>query len=495
MTAAPATAAFDPEWVEASLVAEEAVREVRSCARRELLDRVAQRRAEIRAAEADELVAVTGWADLHRCDASDDLLSAVAAPVPSGPRGSWDTCPVDMSGIPVDEHALAELATTLEVSDNTAREVVEDALELRERLPRTWARTLALAVPVWKARILARRTRTLSPDAADYLDRHLAHHLHKLSRSRIKAAADAAVLRFDPDRAAADATEAGEDRGVWFDFESGESLEGTAGPDGTARFSGVADVPDVLAFKDALEVKAAELAILGDESSEPVRMSKAIGIIADAQYSIDLSAAAAAAVSEDDGPDADSDAASGAGATPDRRPPRRRTPLGLDRPIHLHLHTATRTARIEASGLPHAASPISRTTIERWISELAPGVKVKVTPIVNLNDHYSVDEHEAPAHIRVRVDQRDHYCVFPWCSRRVRADRDHIEPYLDPDDGGPPGQTSDLGLARLCRYHHRVKTHGGWRYRRLPTDPGAYQWVSPLGDHYLVDGTGTTPLT
>ena len=481
MTEAPATA-FDPEWVEAS-----AVREERSNGRRMALDRIAAHRASIRAEEADELVAITEWADLHRCDASDDLLSAVAAPVPPGRRGSWDTCPVDMSGIPVDEHALAELATTLEVSDTTAREVVEDALELRERLPRTWTRILALAVPVWKARILARRSRTLSPDAADYLDRHLAHHLHKLSRSRIKAAADAAVLRCDPDRAAADATEAGEDRGVWFDFESGESLEGTAGPDGTARFSGVADVPDVLAFKDALEVKAAELAVLGDESSEPVRMSKAIGIIADAQYSIDLSAAAAAAVSEDDSADSE--------ATPDRRPPRRRTPLGLDRPINLHLHTATQTARIESSGLPHAASPVSRTTIERWISELAPGVKVKVTPIVNLNDHYSVDEHEAPTHIKVRVDQRDHYCVFPWCSRRVRADRDHIEPYLDPDDGGPPGQTSDLGLARLCRYHHRVKTHGGWRYRRLPNDLGAYQWVSPLGDHYLVDGTGTQPLS
>jgi hypothetical protein len=490
MSTATATT-LDPEWVEASLAADEAAREVRTSTRRGLLDRVAQRRAEIRAAEADELVAVTEWADLHRADASDDLLSAVAAPVPPGRRGSWDTCPIDMSGVPVDEHALAELATTLQVSDTTARELVEDALELRERLPRTLARVVALAVPVWKARLLARRTRTLSPDAADHLDRHLAHHLHKLSRSRIKAAADAAVLRFDPDRAAAEATEAGENRGVWFDFESGESLEGTAGPDGTARFSGVADVPDVLAFKDALQAKAAELQVLGDEASEQVRMSKAIGIIADAQYSLELSAAAAA-VTEDDGSNADSDADSGSA---DRRPPRRRTPLGLDRPIHIHLHTTTQTARIEASGLPHAASPVSRTTIERWIGELAPGVKVKVTPVVNLNDHYAVDEHEAPAHIKVRVDLRDHYCVFPWCNRRARADRDHIEPYLDPDDGGPPGQTSDLGLARLCRYHHRVKTHGGWRYRRLPNDLGAYQWVSPLGDHYLVDGTGTTPLT
>jgi hypothetical protein len=486
MTATPATTLIDPEWVEASAVVGEELRASRSSQRRMALDRIAARRASIRAAEADELAAVTEWADLHRSDAADDLLSAVAGLVPSARRGSWDTCPIDMSGIPVDEYALAELAATLEVSDTTAREVVEDALELRERLPRTWARILALAVPVWKGRILARRTRTLSSEAADYLDRHLALHLHRLSKSRIKAAADAAVLRFDPDRAAADAAEAGDERGVWFDFESGESLEGTAGPNGTARFSGVADVPDVLAFKDALEVKAAELGILGDESAESVRMAKAVGLIADPQYSLDLSAAAAA-VSEGGGVDAE--------VAADRRPPRRRNPLGLDRPIHIHLHTATETARIEASGLPHASSPVSRPTIERWIAELAPGVKVKVTPIVNLNDHYSVDEHEAPAHIKVRVDQRDHYCVFPWCNRRVRADRDHIDSYVDPDDGGPPGQTSDLGLARLCRYHHRVKTHAGWRYRRLPDDLGAYQWVSPLGDHYLVDGTGTQPLT
>jgi hypothetical protein len=246
----------------------------------------------------------------------------------------------------------------------------------------------------------------------------------------------------------------------------------------------VADVPDVLAFKDALTAKAGELQVLGDESSEQVRMAKSLGSIANPQYSLDLTEAAEAARSAVE----TQDSAPG-------RPPRRRTPLGLDRTLHLHLHTTSQTARVQASGLPHAASPVSKTVIERWIAELAPGVRVKVTPIVNLNDHYSVDEHEAPAHIKVRVDHRDHFCVFPYCTRRVRADRDHIEPYVDPDDGGPPGQTSDLGLARLCRYHHRVKTHGGWRYRRRTDDLGAYQWVSPLGDHYLVDGTGTQPLT
>ncbi|GAA1915703.1 DUF222 domain-containing protein [Nocardioides marmoribigeumensis] len=479
MTAAAATD-LGPEWVQASLAADETSRDARSTLRRGLLDRVAQRRADIRAAEADELVAVTEWADLHRTDAADHLLSVAAGMLPAPRLAAWATCPVDMSGVPVDEYALAELATTLQVPDTCARELVEDALELRERLPRSWARVIALAVPVWKARLLARRTRTLSPEAAEHVDRHLAAHLHKLSTTRIKAAVDAAVLRFDPDRAQAEADQAGESRGVWFEFEPG-SLEQSTGTGGTARFGGVADTPDVLAFKDALTTKAAELEVLGDESSEQVRMAKAVGIIADPQYSLDLSAAAHDALeTQGDG---------------DRRPPKRRGPLGLERPIHIHLHTSTETARVQTSGLPWAASPVSTTAIERWISELAPGVRVKVTPVVNLNDHHAVDEHEAPAHIKDRVDLRDHLCVFPFCNRRVRADRDHIDPFVPIDDGGPPGQTGDLTLARLCRYHHRVKTHGGWRYRRLTHDPGAYQWVSPLGDHYLVDGTGTTPLT
>ncbi len=199
MTAAPATV-FDPDWVEAQRRADEAAGEARATARRRLLDRVAQQQATIRAAEADELVAVTEWADLHRADAADDLLGTAAGVYPSRRLACFETCPVDMSGIPVDEYALAELATTLQVADTTARELVEDALELRERLPRTWARILALQVPTWKARALARRSHSLSPQAADYLDQHLAAHLHKLSLGRIKAAVAAAVLRFDPER-------------------------------------------------------------------------------------------------------------------------------------------------------------------------------------------------------------------------------------------------------------------------------------------------------
>ena len=58
----------------------------------------------------------------------------------------------------------------------------------------------------------------------------------------------------------------------------------------------------------------------------------------------------------------------------------------------------------------------------------------------------------------------------------------HIDAYVDPDDGGPPGQTSVAGLACLCRRHHRLKTFTAWRYRRVPD--GGYAWTDPFGTTY-----------
>ncbi|WP_372727018.1 hypothetical protein [Nocardioides sp.] len=45
----------------------------------------------------------------------------------------------------------------------------------------------------------------------------------------------------------------------------------------------------------------------------------------------------------------------------------------------------------------------------------------------------------------------------------------------------------------MCRRHHRLKTHGGWRYTRL--DPGSFLWASPHGYTYLRDATGTTDVS
>lgn len=139
--------------------------------------------------------------------------------------------------------------------------------------------------------------------------------------------------------------------------------------------------------------------------------------------------------------------------------------------------------------------PHSIAAVEQWLADLAPGAVVTVTPVVDLAEQISVDAHEAPDRLRAQVAERDDGCRFPWCGRQGIYDLDHIEPSVPIDHGGPPGQTNTANTARLCRFHHRVKTHPGhhgrWTYRR--DGPTQLTWTSPLGRSYTVDEHGTYP--
>lgn len=126
------------------------------------------------------------------------------------------------------------------------------------------------------------------------------------------------------------------------------------------------------------------------------------------------------------------------------------------------------------------------------LSELVGHDRIVVKPVIDLADQISVDAYEVPDRIRERALLRRTHCAFPWCNRpaTTRTDLDHVAPY---DDTGPPGQTSTENLAPGCRLHHRVKTHGGWRYERL--SDGAIGWTSPKGRRYRVDHSRTHPTT
>jgi hypothetical protein len=176
--------------------------------------------------------------------------------------------------------------------------------------------------------------------------------------------------------------------------------------------------------------------------------------------------------------------------------------------VHVHLHTDSLTdlttdtdtdrgaeppvgvARVDTVG------PVSLHAVTRWLQGLAPGSSIKLTPVIDLNEHLSVDAYEVPDRLRAQVEHRDPGCVFPWCGRRGRYDTDHITEFDhgDSDTGRPPppAQTTTANLARLCRFHHRVKTHSEWTYRRQ--GPTTVEWTSPHGRRYRVDHTGTINL-
>jgi hypothetical protein len=82
----------------------------------------------------------------------------------------------------------------------------------------------------------------------------------------------------------------------------------------------------------------------------------------------------------------------------------------------------------------------------------------------------------APPLLRAVIDARDRTCRFPGCTLPAdRCDCDHNEPF-------PSGPTSSRNTCCLCRTHHRLKTHSGWRL--APGPNGALLWTSPLGRQY-----------
>jgi hypothetical protein len=105
---------------------------------------------------------------------------------------------------------------------------------------------------------------------------------------------------------------------------------------------------------------------------------------------------------------------------------------------------------------------------------------VTIRPVLDAGRDEAVDGHDPTGWMREAVILRDGHCVFPGCLVDARScDLDHIEPYVSPDDGGPPGQTSVDKLACLCRRHHRLKTFTGWTYYR--GDDRSYIWTASDG--------------
>ncbi len=65
------------------------------------------------------------------------------------------------------------------------------------------------------------------------------------------------------------------------------------------------------------------------------------------------------------------------------------------------------------------------------------------------------------------------YCRFPGCRRpSIDCDLDHVVAW-------PEGLTEVDNLGPLCRRHHNLKTHAGWRIE--VHEDGSWSWASPTG--------------
>ena len=83
-----------------------------------------------------------------------------------------------------------------------------------------------------------------------------------------------------------------------------------------------------------------------------------------------------------------------------------------------------------------------------------------------------------PQALRDFLVARDRRCRFPGCRRSAHlSDLDHAQSW---ESGG---ETSLQNLGALCRRHHRLKTHGGWKIESF--SDGSCTWTSPAGKSFF----------
>ncbi|WP_210440288.1 HNH endonuclease signature motif containing protein [Nocardioides xinjiangensis] len=470
---------------------------------RAVLDRAVAAVEVRRRADVEVLEAALAWAHAHVLapDADDDLVAGwrsdtVASVGSAAGLFGERALPVAGAGTPrVAEFAVVELAAVLGVSHEAALALVGDVLDLAHRLPRLWALTRGLRVPVRLAREAARVSRDLDPVAAGHADRLLVWQPRRLNPHRIAVLVHEARLYADPDRAVADHDHALAARRVEVHHDDGAP--------GTSAVFMTLDTADAVAFDHTVTTMAATMRSLGHPGALGVRRAHAVGVLADPQKALDLLSAVDVA-DPDRAVDPDTDPALCVAedvayepATPFRRPTSGEDSEGGEVRLVVHVtdrdlldHPGRGTGMAMGSRGVARCDRLGPMLLGRLRSWLLTAGQVTVTPVLDLDPHTTavpaVDRHDPPPRMAEAVRLRDDTCVYPHCSRpSQRCDLDHITAYVPLDDGGPPGQTRPDNLAPLCRRHHRAKTFADFTYHRQPD--GSYHWTLPSGRTVTTD--------
>ncbi len=118
--------------------------------------------------EVTRLLLAAHWADLKPGDAVD----------PHGIPGAERAIQPGGEGTPeIADFAPAELGCSLKLSAGSAKRLIADALDLRHRLPATWASAMAGQCPTYQARYIAKTTRHLTLEQARQVDARVAQAL------------------------------------------------------------------------------------------------------------------------------------------------------------------------------------------------------------------------------------------------------------------------------------------------------------------------------
>ena len=451
--------------------------------------------------EAELMYATLHFADIHNGDAID----ASGHVLPGMERARRFGSP----GTPkVREFAHTELAALQDMSSISGATMMADAQDLAFRFPQLWERVCGGEGRMWRARKVAVWTRGLSLEEALWVDDQVASYIDSLPFGRFEKLVRAKIIEVDPAAEDARRKAAEAERFV----HTGQCNE-----HGLKTLIAKASAGDVIYFVAMVDRIAMILQANGDSSGVGERQSKAIGILANPARALRMLEDFAAGLINrpDDGsaPDHDTDDQPGDADDPgpERHPcptcdgsgvvtgdptaftkPARIDPNKLLPPATLFVHVSEESFRDPSTGVARLEGfgPIGVPQIASFLGE---NCQVTIRKVIDVANQAPVDGYETPQDMREALHQRNPACIFPFGTNLGRRkDSDHTVEYLDPDNGGPPGQTSMGNNGLIGRFQHRVKTHGRWRLKQ--PEPGLFLWRSPHGWIFLVDHNGTHRL-
>ena len=223
--------------------------------------------------EAREVMkAAARWASMH---SGDSLV---------GPSVAWheSALPLGGEGCPeVAEFAVVEFAAALGRSTESGRRYLSHAVEGHYRLRRCWARLEAGDLQAWRLGFIADRTQCLTPEAAAFVDAHVAPVAHKIGPAQLTRLIEEAKARFDPERTEAERLAAADARHVTVGLADLTVA-------GTVRIDGEVDLADALDLEAAVAAGAEQQRLAGSTETLDVRRAIALGDLARNQQALEL---------------------------------------------------------------------------------------------------------------------------------------------------------------------------------------------------------------
>lgn len=360
----------------------------------------------------------------------------------------------------VDEAEREDVATALRLSGSTAQSRIDIARTLVNHLPNTCSALSTGEISPSHASVIARETASairdgLSPLAIHIIEEKALSHAEFHTPSQVAHKVRSTLAKFAPEDFENAVTAARDSRRVSCYRES----------------DGMSTIVAILPAEDAqLVMSAIESFVLLQSGETAPTANGADSISRDPEFG-----------SEHDGRSMDMKRADALAAiaawilaekTSEVRQHRR--PITIN--VTIDLPTLMGLAENPGQLAGYGAIPAS---LARTLAAEGKWKRFITDPTTGALLDFGRESYEPPQALVDFLLARDRTCRFPGCRAPARSgDLDHAQSW---ESGG---ETSVQNLGALCRRHHRLKTHGGWRLKSEPD--GSCLWTSPHGKEYIV---------